>query len=476
MRRMDGLSAFMLHQERPGAYMHTLKISILDVSEIPGGWSFDGFIQSFARRLHTLPMFRWKFLKVPFGLHHPVWVDDPDFDLNYHVRHVACPAPGDRKAFCNLVSELYAWKLDTSKPLWVCWVVEGLEADRVALITLMHHAYADGTGAARLLTRFYSRAPETDEAEAVPWVPEPTPSQLALLGRALIDLPVTWARSLPRISRGFSAARKMKRSFRESGKQLPPSAFRDVRDSPFNIMLSHDRTFVLETFDLQEIRALSKGFGVTINDLFVGAAAGAYRRFMASREFDPDAGPLVTSIPISRRPPEEEDDCIGNMTTSDYLALPVHLSEPGERLAAAQKAGDIMKEHLAVAEGADIASLLEISPPILLRLLDWVVKRQEGRFGLFGNAVLSNVAGPRETLYLGQAKLANWISMGQIFHGLGLNTTVWSYAGQFNLCILADTRLLRDGWELIGYFHDAFAEYRTLSDEKQAAGVEPASA
>ena len=104
MRRMDGLSAFLFHEERSGAVMHTLKISILDTSNIPGGWNYERFRDSVARRLHLLPMFRWKALKVPFGLHHPVWVDDPDFDLDYHLRRIACPAPGDRKASCELLS------------------------------------------------------------------------------------------------------------------------------------------------------------------------------------------------------------------------------------------------------------------------------------------------------------------------------------------------------------------------------------
>ncbi len=470
MRRMDGLSAFLLEQENTGAYQHTLKISILDTSNLPGGWSFEKFRDSVARRIHLLPMLRWKFLKVPFGLHHPVWVDDPQFDVDYHLRRVACPTPGDRKAFCELVSQVYAWKMDMSRPLWVCWVVEGLEDDQVALVTLVHHAYTDGAGAARLLTRFYTTSTEHVEPNIEPWTPEPTPGRLALLGRALIDLPVTLIRCLPRIGNGIVNVRRMNRKYRESGHELPPSVLKDTPVSPFNIMLGYGRTFVFETFDLQDIRTISKGFGVTINDLFVAAAAGAYRRFMQSRGFDPQAGPLVTGIPVSKRPPPEEDDCIGNMTSADYLALPVHLEDPLERLKAAKHGSDVMKEHIVAAEGMDLSSILEITPPALLKLLAWVVKKSEGRFsGIWGNAALSNVPGPREPLHLGNISLSNWISMGQIFHGMALNTTVWSYAGKFNLCILADRHLLPDGWELIGYFREAFDEYRTLLDNRSDA-------
>lgn len=466
MRRMDGLSAFLFHEEQSGAVMHTLKISVMDISGIPGGWNYDRFRDSFANRLHLLPMFRWKALKVPFGLHHPVWVDDPDFDLDYHLRRIACPAPGDRKAFCELVSEVYAWPLDMTRPLWLCWVVEGLQDDEVALVSLVHHAYADGSGAARLLEKVYSVSQEQAEPERQGrWIPEKTPGKLSLLARALIDLPRTWFTSVPKIRRGFANVREMKKKYAESGRELPPtpgSAFSEGRDSPFNIMVGRGRTFVFETFSLDEIKAISKGAGVTINDLFVAATAGAYRQFMLSRGFNPDAGPLVTAIPVSKRPPIEEDDMIGNMTSSDYLAMPVHLADPEARLKAAAHAGNVMKEHIKAAEGADFTNILEITPPILIRLLDWLVEYKQGKFGVWGNAAISNVPGPREPLYMGHMQLKNWISMGMVAHGLGLNTTVWSYAGKFNLCILADKTLLPDGWELVGYFREAFDEYGQL--------------
>ena len=467
MRRMDGLSAFLYHQEQSGAVMHTLKISIMDISEIPGGWNYELFRKSIAQRMHMLPMFRWKAMKVPFGLHHPVWVDDPDFDLDYHVRRIACPAPGDRKAFCELVSQVYAWPLDMSKPLWLCWVVEGLENNEVALVTLVHHAYTDGSGAARLLQKVYSLSHEEAEPEQqITWLPEKTPGKLSLLAHALIDLPRTWMTSLPKIRKGMQNVREMKKKYAESGGELPPSAFSDTRDSPFNIMVGRGRTFVFDTMPLDDIKALSKGFDVTINDLFVAATAGAYRTFMQTRGYDPDTGPLVTAIPVSKRPPLEEDDLIGNKTSSDYLAMPVHLPDPLARLKAAAHAGKVMKAHIVAAEGADLSNILEITPPALIRLLDWVVKHKDGKFGVWGNAAISNVPGPREPLYMGAMKLKNWISMGMVAHGLGLNTTVWSYAGQFNLCILADKKLLPDGWELIAHFRDAFAEYRVLLEEK----------
>ena len=160
MRRMDGLSAFMLEQESTGRlYAHPEDRHAGHI----GHPRWLGIQPAFARaspsRIDLLPMLRWKFLKVPFGLHHPVWVDDPEFDLDYHVRRIACPTPGDRAALCDLISQVYAYQMDLSKPLWMLWVAEGLEHGQVALVTLLHHAYTDGTGAARLLTRVYSACP-----------------------------------------------------------------------------------------------------------------------------------------------------------------------------------------------------------------------------------------------------------------------------------------------------------------------------
>jgi len=343
-------------------------------------------------------------------------------------------------------------------------------------VTLVHHAYTDGSGAARLLQKVYSLSQNAAEPERqMTWVPEKTPGKLSLLVHALIDLPRTWMTSFPKIRQGMANVRAMKKKYEESGRELPPSAFKDTRDSPFNIMVGRGRTFVFDTLPLEDIKAISKGFGVTINDLFVAAAAGAYRKFMQTRGYDPDTGPLVAAIPVSKRPPPEQDDMIGNKTSTDYLAMPVHLADPEARLKAAAHAGNVMKEHLAAAEGADLSNIVEVTPPIFISLLDWIVKKKEGKFGIWGNAAISNVPGPREPLYMGAMKLNNWVSMGMIAHGLGLNTTVWSYAGKFNVCILADKNLLPDGWELAGYFREAFAQYKDLLEQQAAVQAKPES-
>ncbi len=479
MRRLDGVSAFLLACEKPGAFQHTLKIGIFDTTDVPGGWSYASFRDDFERQLPLTPMLRWKLQRVPFNLHRPLWVDDPDFDIDYHLRHIVCPAPGDDRALCALISQLYAWPLDFSKPLWLTWFTEGLQGGRVALITLLHHAYTDGTGAARAMEKFLNTRPDATSADATPivappaeaaaWIPEPIPGKVRLVLSALRDVPVSLARGVPELIHGIRRLRRLKQQYAKARRELPPDPFRDSRDSPFNVGLSHGRTFVFETYSLERMKGIAHGLNVTVNDLLLAASATVYRDFMRERGYDPDKGPLVATIPFQRRPPKEQDDNIGNQTTADYMWLPVQIADPMERLRATKHSCDVMKEHIKAAEGVDTLSLLEIMPPVMLRLPDWIVMHRKNHIGLDANVLMSNVVGPREPLYWGRMRLANWISMGQVQQGMGINVTVWTYAGQYNLCIMADKKLLPDGWAMLERFRAAFAEYQRLAERSRTA-------
>ena len=468
MRRLDGLSAFLLAGEKPGVYQHTLKIGIYDTSDVPGGWSYEAFRDDLERRLPLAPILRWKLQRVPFNLHRPLWVDDPDFDLDYHLRHIVCPAPGDNRALSTLISQLYAWPLDFSKPLWQMWFTEGLPGGKVALITLLHHAYTDGTGASRAMEQFLSTQPVAGPdampaAASTPWIPEPTPGKVRLVLSAVRDVPVSLARGVPQLIHGIRELRSLRRQYAKARRELPPDPFRDSRDSPFNVWLTHGRTFVFETFPLARVRDVAHRLNVTINDLLLASSATVYRDFMHEHGFDPNLGPLVATIPFQRRPPREQDDNIGNQTTADYMWLPVQVADPMQRLQATKHSCDVMKEHIKAAQGADTLSVLEIVPPKLLQLPDWLVSHNKRHIGLDANVLMSNVVGPREPLYWGRMRLSNWISMGQIRQGMGINVTVWTYTDKFNLCILADRKLLPDGWAMMDRFRDAFAEYEHLA-------------
>jgi diacylglycerol O-acyltransferase len=453
MKRMGGADAMMLVMETPRAYQHTFKVAILDPSTDPDGWDFAKWRKDFEARIHLIPFFRWRYAPAPLGINHPMWVDDPDFNLDYHVRRVVCPAPGDHKALCEFMSSVYAYQLDRSRPLWMSWVVEGLEDGKVAIVTLVHHAYVDGVGAAWGLQQLYRPEQGWQPEPAPEWNPRPWPSWGKRLWWSVRDLPGVLAKNLPRVVSGVRKKIELEKRFEAEGKNVPSAA--KMQKTPINAILSPGRTFVCKDMPLDDFKAVSKGLGVTINDVFLACCAGAIRKFFLSKGYDPNRHPLVSATPFAGKRPDDSPG-VGNFATVDYCWLPTNQEDPLERLQAASKAATDMKEHLkACAEaGADINSVMQVCPSWLMKGLRWYHEKRNGEFSLFANVVLSNVPGPRETIYLNRYKLDSWFSTGQVFNGTCLNMTMWSYCGRANLCILADKAVLDNGWAL----YDAFTE------------------
>lgn len=273
MRRLNGVDALMLYLDGGSAYNHTLKISVLDPSTDPDGWSWPKARQMFEERAHLLPVFRLRYLPTPLGLHHPIWVEDPEFDLDAHVRRVVCPAPGGMAEFCALVEQIYAHPLDRDRPLWQTWVVEGLDGGRVALVTLLHHAYSDGVGVLDMLAAFYNDTPDEAPVVAPPWEPPPLPSTRQRLGWALRDLPSRLGKIAPTV-RAVRDRVRIEREFAKDGdRRVPPTFDRSAPPGPFQRGLSRSRRFSCESFPLAEVREVSKTLGVTINDVFLACVA-----------------------------------------------------------------------------------------------------------------------------------------------------------------------------------------------------------
>ncbi len=470
MRRLSSVDATMIYLESPRNYMHTLKIARLDPSAEPEGFDFGTYRARLLEVLHRAPPFRWRLAETPLGLHHPVWIEDPDFDIDYHLRHVACPPPGDERALCDLISRIYAWPLDPSRPLWVAWIIEGLEGGEVATVFLVHHAYCDGVGAGILLQRLASLEPDGEvPGPEQEWVPEPWPPAWKRLAWGLRDLPATLRAVWPRAIRGLWKRRGVRAGLLADGKQLPPQPQQAPR-TPLSQSLSPGRTYVCRALPLDDFKRIRKAFGVTINDVFLACAAGAVRRLLVEQGFDPDREPLVAQVPLSRRPPEAMDG-LGNFVAADYLWLRTDIGDPLERLRKCHESAVAMKEHFQAAEGSDLVSILALLPPHAMRLLSRLLGRQATKSGtgLSGNVILSNVPGPPQTLYFGKTRLTNWFSMGQIFDGCTLNITVWSYDGRINLNVLADSRVIPDAWPLVDAFGDALAELLDKAGPEQRA-------
>jgi len=449
---MGGADSVMLSNETPSTYMHTFKVAILDPSTDPEGWSFEKYYDDFASRMHLVPMFRWKYAPTPLGINHPMWVDDPNFNLAYHVRRVGCPAPGDHKALCEFMSSVYAYQLDRSRPLWMSWVVEGLKDGKVAIVSLIHHAYVDGVGAAFNLQKLYRSEPGWKPEPEPYWHPRPWPSWGKRLWWGVRDLPSVLGRNLPRVVTGLRKKKALDTRLSQEGKPPHPSPGM-MRHTPLNVALSYGRSFVCDSMPLENFKRVSKAFGVTLNDVFLCCTAGALRRLLRDKHYDPDQHPLIAGTPFAGDRPEGWQG-LGNFATVDYCGVHTEIEDPVARLRASHKAAVEMKEHLAItrAAGADLSSLFQICPPWVVGLLRWYIKRRAGGIGLFGNLVLSNVPGPREPIYFNTYKMDSWFSTGQVFDGSSVNITLWSYCEHANLCILADDKVIPDGWVPYRYF------------------------
>lgn len=463
MMRMSGADAFMLSYETPTNYMHTLKVAIIDPSTDADGWDYQRMREVFLNRIHLIPVFRYKCVPAPLSLNHPHWVEDEDFNIDYHLRRVACPAPGDQRALCEFISSVYAYQLDRSRPLWVCWVVEGLEDGKVALVSIVHHACFDGVGASNAMEQLYRPEPGVFP-ESRPWQPEPTPGYLARLWYAVRDWPRVVLANVPKVILGLYRKRRMERQLERDGQPTHP-ATRLMKKTPINAPLTAGRTFVCDTMPLADFMRVKKAFGVTLNDVYLSCCAGAIRRLLADKEFDADQFPIIAATPISGKRPDDMA-AIGNFATMDFTWLRTDVADPLERLRASSEAATQMKQHhkASVEAGADFNALLRIMPHWLVVALRSWIRRQGGRVSLFGNIALSNVPGPRNDLYIGDMRLDNWFSCGQICDGTGINMTFWSYGDRANLCILADSAVLPDGWVLYDYFQQELQTLIQLAD------------
>ena len=462
-----GLDAGFLYMETPTQHMHTLKVAILDPSTVPGGYRFARVKEVLAERLHLLPPFRRRLVEVPLNLHHPVWIEDPDFDLDYHVRRVALPAPGGQEELDELISQIASHQLDRRRPLWELWVVEGLEHDHIGFVTKIHHCMADGVKAAELLVNVFDAGPEAvaPAPPDPPWRPEAVPSSPYLLGqaviamvRALVGVPALLKRTL----QGFLAVARRRRS----GAVSPPLPF-SAPTTTFNTALTPHRSYVSTSLSLDDVKAVKSALGATVNDVVLAACAGALRCYFEARR-EPVDRPLIAGVPVSTR--TEEKGLLANSVSNLFASVPIHLDDPEARVAAVHEVMKGAKEQLNLLGAEMLADWSELTPPRAYAAFN----RAYSRFRLADrhrppiNLVISNVPGPPQPLYVAGARLLSIYSMGPILENIGLNITVWSYLRQMNFGIVACRETMPDLRSLVGHLHDALAELKKAAESRNS--------
>src|SRR4051794_393409 len=341
MRRLNGVDALLLYTEAPEIHMHTLKIGILDVSELEGGFTYELFRRVAEPRLRALTPLRYQLVDVPMRFHHPMWTENADVDFDYHVRRAHVPAPGGRRELDQLIGEIASTPLDRSRPLWEMYVAEGLADNRIAIIHKVHHVLADGMASANQM----AMAMATDGPPGVVGTfeePDIARTRPALLKAATRDH-VGLVRKLPRlVNETATGVSRVRRRSKERGAHpdlarnfAPPDCFINHKVTP-------GRRFATAPLSLTDVRETGKLLGVTINDMVLAMAAGALRTLLLRYDGAADA-PLIAGVPVSTNP--SRDRLAGNEFTYMTPSLAVHIADPLERVRLASAASGIAKEN-----------------------------------------------------------------------------------------------------------------------------------
>ncbi len=458
METMSGLDAKFLYSETPTAHMHTIKVAVSDTSGIEGGFSFATLSEVLGQLLVRLPSFRRRVVTVPLGLGHPVWVEDPDFELGRHLGRTVLDPPGDERALAAAVARFAGSPLPRDRPLWAIQVVEGLADHRIAVVVKLHHAMADGSAAVALLRNVVEAATVApDPSVAVdPWAPEPLPTRGRLVARALGEH-VTRLRGLPHLVRGSVTSARASEHRRRSFEPMPPLPLHHIPRTSLNVSLTPARTFAMTRLPLGVMREIRQATGTTLNDVYLAVCAGALRAYLADRGELPTRD-LVASVPVSTDP--DAARMAGNRVDNIYVAIGTDIADPAARLAAVHAGVRASKEVRSLLGHDLLEQRADVVPPQLYQPTVRLWTRSHAANVLHPplNVILSNVAGPKEPIRMGPVVIDALYSVGPILEGIGCNITAWSYEDALGVSVIGCPVSLPDPWALVDRLHDALAE------------------
>jgi diacylglycerol O-acyltransferase len=478
VRQLTSLDAQFLALETPRQSGHVGGMAILDASTRPDGTLASADIkQLLTERLPLLPPLRWRLVEVPFGLDYPYWIDDDNFDLDFHVRELALPAPGSDEQLAEQVARLMSRPLDRSRPLWELYLIHGLESGYTAMLTKIHHALIDGLSGAEIMGLLLDLAPEGRElpeppADSANGTAGSPPGQLEMLGRGLIGVPRYPLRALralpgtlpnveevPALFGGIPGTATLGRVASRLQQALGgvPALPRPNIDAPktsFNGRVSAHRRFTFGEMDLDEVKAVKNVYGSTVNDLVVSISAGAVRRWLIEHDELPP-GPLVAQIPVSVRT-DEEMGTYGNKIMLMTVPFYTDVEDPIERLRLTSESLSDMKERHKALPAQLLQDANHFIPPAVFHRAARLTFRlnTSGAGRPAWNLVVSNVPGPQFPLYCAGARLVANYPVSVITDGMGLNITVMSYNGKMDFGIIADRDQMPDVNKLIGWLQD----------------------
>jgi diacylglycerol O-acyltransferase / wax synthase len=458
VKRLNGMDAMLLYSETPNLHTHTLKVAVLDTARNRGEFSFELFRRTLGDRLHLLDPLRYQLVDIPWRLHHPMWLENCDVDLDYHLRRVEVPAPGGRRELDQVIGQVASTPLDRSRPLWEFHFAQGMADQKVALIGKIHHALADGVASANLLASAMDPKEPTQFgcASFTTCVAPPRTELLRVAGRDHVHQVAALPGVIKDAASGFW---RVRRRSRERDKQPDLAGPLQAPPTFINHVVSPARTLATATLSLAQVKETAKHLQITLNAVVLATAAAALRELLLRYDGRADH-PLVASVLASTN--KSPDRITGNELSGMAVSLPAQIDDPIERVRLTSLADAIAKENYELLGPDTYGRLIAYLPPIAAPpAFRWLSKRS-GRNILF-NLPISNVAGPRERGHFGGAPVSEIYSAGPLPPGCGINITVWSYVDQLNISVIADDRTLDDIHEVTDAMFHSFAEIRSAS-------------
>lgn len=454
MKRLSGLDAYLLYSETSAVPTHTIKIALIDTRDCRGQFTFDRFRRVVERKLPELEPLRYQLVDIPLKLHHPMWMEGCEVDLDVHLRQVTVSSPGGRREFDDLVARIAQEPLDRSRPLWEMHFVEGLADHKMAVIVKVHHALADGVASANLLAQaIYGAVSAPNHNDAAACTP-PVPAELLRAAgrdhlRHLTQLPSV----IKDTATGLARVRRRTRERRQHPELArlfsAPKTFINHRVSPV-------RRFATATLSLDQAKETSKKCGVSLNDLVLAISTGALRDLVLAHHGGAD-DPMIASVPVSSDPSAKRIS--GNAFGNLLVSLPVQIDDPLQRIQVVTLATSIAKENNNLRGPELMGRWFEYVPPALAPPAFRWFGRREAHNKMY-NVSISNVPGPRQRGSIGGVPISEFYSVGPLTQACGMNITVWSYVDQLNIGVLTDDRTLDDAHEFTDSMIGEFAEIR----------------
>jgi len=458
--RLTPADALFLHLEDDHTHMHVASCTIFE-----GSVDYQEAIEEVRRRLHLVPRFRQKLASVPLGAGRPVWVDDQHFNIEYHLRHTALPAPGSEEQLKNLAGRIMSQQLDRTKPLWEIWLVDKLAGERFAMISKTHHCLVDGVSGADITAVLLDLAPEPPDLRAEPWTPEPEPTHAKLVADAVRERmtePLEIARGVRRILRAPRRIAKTGAEFLEAMGALAWAGLNPAPKTALNVPIGPHRRVEFVRSSLADFKTIKSALGGTVNDVVLAVVSGALRRFLEHRAIDVRGLELKAMVPVSTRS-ESEQGALGNRVTSMAAPLPIYEEEPMLRLAIVREAMKDVKSSKQAVGAEMVMQLSGFAPPTILGQAARLQAQQR-----FVNLLVTNVPGPQFPLYTQGHKLIDLFPMAPLGANQALNIAVMSYDGQLGFGLVADFDAIPDLGVIAEGLEKSIAELLQAAEEVSA--------